>query len=399
MIVIGNGNPHAYFKTSHISVPQRWDAQREESRALTSDQMRKVGAIYVGDRHVYPADFRYTLKYRSRIDFTFSGNSYGYMRPSSGYAETLTEGYVEDIVRFDTIFPVYIQSQSLSAPADYYRPRSATDPKYSAPPWGMTEQYRNFSGTEYLIIPPCALYAALPGSGSSGMYGTGIFQQYTDWHIAAIASGEFPILSQRYIIQRTVHSHTTHPVYVNWHYDGEEYTTSYTIRARRTDSPFVMPSSLVQGTYVNTGVRSSAIPVSRYRTLTNSDYFSLGLTYRREGTFGVGGVFLLADLMHFSDASILVGARSFGIYGFNVPGTESDMLGASCTSKAPMFTGTKRINIYDTNWNAGRQDITDWEDPNVDSWSHTDLRGTFEILENNNPTFSSIGAYVKSYFG
>ena len=67
---------------------------------------------------------------------------------------------------------------------------------------------------------------------------------------------------------------------------------------------------------------------------------------------------------------------------------------SSFFDKAPMFAGYKHFDCYDTSWNATRQEITWWDDPNVDKWCHGDLNGTFEILENNNPVFSSITDYL-----
>ena len=108
MIRIGNYNPHAYYETSHISTPAKSYANEIRKREVPANGMRKVSAVYVGDKHVYPELFRYTLKYRMRLDFSFHGVSHGNYRPSSTYCEATTTGYIEDIVRLDTVLPTYI---------------------------------------------------------------------------------------------------------------------------------------------------------------------------------------------------------------------------------------------------------------------------------------------------
>ena len=405
MIRVGGSNPHAYFETSHISVPEEYYAREQAKRTLSGSNMRKVSEVYVGSKHVYPEIFRYTLKYKMRLNFTFNGNSHGFMRPSYGeYAEAITTGYVEDIVRLDTVFPTYVGSQSLIAPEDYYSPHVASHPKYGYPPWGIAEQYRNYGGTEFLIIPACALYAAIPGSGQSSYgswsYGTGVFQKYTDKRISCGSSVSVARMGYRYIMQRTVSSSTTHPAYSQWDADEREYSTSYMIRARKTVYPFRVPEAVYKGYYTNTAMRGTAIPISPRDKLDYAGYISLGLTYRPEGAAGQGGAFLLTDMSHYgSSNSILLGARSPTIYGYEVPGRLTSAYGEGYTVKAPMFSGHKHIDNYDSGWNVGRQDITSWEDPQMDSWAHTDLDGSFAILENNNPIFSSIAEYVHSYFG
>ena len=118
MIRIGNYNPYFFLNTSHISVPERYYAQTKDRCSLTGNQMRKVSAVYVGNKHIYPQKFRYTLQYKMRLDFTFHGNSHGNSRPSTSYAEIQTTGYIEDIVRLDTVLPTFIHPYPLVAPEE-----------------------------------------------------------------------------------------------------------------------------------------------------------------------------------------------------------------------------------------------------------------------------------------
>ena len=400
MIRVGGSNPHAYFETSHISVPEKNYAKEQAKRSLTSANMRKVGTVYVGSKHVYPEPYRYTLKYRMRLDFSFNGNSYGLMRPSYGeYAEAITTGYIEDTVRIDTAFPVYIRSQELENPDDYYRPYIEGHEKYSKPPWGTAELYKGFSGTEYLVTPPCALFGAIPYSGeyesygNGWRYGTGIYRQYSSKWRAPGQNTKYEKMGYRYVIQRVLHSHTEHPAYSKWDADEETYSTAYSIKARRTVYPYQVANSVYRGWYANTQMGGTEIPVSPSANPGYGGYIRLGLTYRPDGEMGEGGLFLLTDMSHYSSSNyVLHGSRST-IYGYEMPGHRS-----AYTLRAPMFSGHKHIDCYDSSWNAGRQEITSWEDPQMDSWSHTDLNGSFAILENNNPAFVSIGDYVRAYF-
>ena len=387
MIRVGNNNPHAYYETSHISTPQKTYAYETRKRELPPTSMRKVSAVYVGDKHVYPELFRYTLKYRNRVSFTFHGNSHGFMRPSSHYAEAITTGYVEDTVRIDTVFPLYIGMVPLTAPEDYYSPHSASHEKYSKPPWGIAEQYRNFSGTEYLITPACGLLCRVPYTKES------IYNKYIDGGSSSVAASTK--MAFRIILERVVSSSTTHPVMRAWDYDPESYSTYYAIKARQTFYPYSAPDSIGNGYYANTGNIASAIKLDKERYV----YLSMGFVFRPAGSPGGEGAYLFTDMDHlYGSNSILLGASSPTIYGYEVPGRLTSSYGKCYTVKAPMFSGHKHIDNYDSGWNVGRQEITSWEDPQMDSWAHTDLDGSVSILENNNPMFGSVAEYVRSYY-
>lgn len=392
MIRVGNNNPHAYYETSHISTPQKTYAYETRKRELPPTSMRKVSSVYVGDKHVYPELFRYTLKYRSRVDFTFHGVSHGNYRPSSTYCEATTTGYIEDIVRLDTVFPTYIRAQPLVSPGDHYIPHSSSG-QYSQPPWGRIEQ-RQFSGTEYLITPVCALSGAIPGTGgynygSSWSYGTGIYEKYAGRRISMGNKGVW-----RYIMQRTVHSTTTHQVRRNWECD-DVVTNDYTIRARRTNNPYTdISEAFFKGMYANCGMIASSFPIKRSNEY---GYLSLGMTYRSENDPGEDGIFLMTDMDHYGSSNDVFYAGSHSFYG--CPPGDIGQHDRGFSVEAPMFSGHKHFDCYDSGWNVGRQDITGWDDPRMDEWSHTDLNGSFTILENNNPAFGSIAEYVRAYTG
>lgn len=392
MIRIGNYNPYAYYDNSNIALP---GSAYMNSRTLEvpADEMFKTERVYVGGKLVYPENFRYTLKYRNRLDFSFYGNSYGYMRPSTEYTEIITNGYIEDIVRLDTASPTYIRHLALECPEDFYDPiGSSTNPKLNYPPWGRTEQYRNFSGTEHLITPACAIMGPSPGSNNN--YGGSIYQKYTDNRIIPGIAGFF--LGYRIIMQRTVSSSTTHPVMRSWDRDPESYSTFYTVQARKSRCSYEATERMRRGCYLNAGGETYAELKLRK---DDSHYISLGYVYRKPGSSDGEGLYLCNDMDHLYGGNlVLLGSISARMPGFSTPGWALSY-SHGFSIKAPPFTGHKHFNYYDTSWNVGRQEVTSWEDPNVDEWGHTDLDGSFEILENNNPEFGSIAEYVQTLLG
>lgn len=376
MIRIGNYNPYFFLNTSHISVPEKNYAQMKDSRILTGSNMRKVSEVYVGDKHIYPQKFRYTLQYKMRLDFTFHGNSHGSGRPSYEYAEIQTTGYIEDIVRLDTVLPTFIHPYPLVAPEDYYTPHVPSG-QYSQQPWGRIEQYRNFSGVEYLVTPACALSGVFPSGNGR------IFERYGISGVGAYDA------SWRYIMKRTVHNEISIPTYWNWAIPPS--STDYIIRARKTNYPFSDPvGSLGKGYYINTSMRAYAI-CARRASNSNTE-IKLGMTYRNENDMGGPGLYMVTDMDHYGPGSVLYARKS--LYG--CPPGDVNLHRTTFSTQAPMFTGHKHFDCYDTTWNVGRQQITGWEDPNVDEWSHTDLTGSFYILRNNNPSFASLYDYAEA---
>ena len=378
MIRLGNYSAYKFWNSQDISQPgELWANRPEYIDNLSPNNMKKVHYIYVGNNLVYGDTqiYYYTLKFRSRINFAFHGNSHGNMRPSSEYCEAISSGYVEDIVRINTAFPTYICSQSLTSPGDIYIPHltNASSP-YSQEPWGRKETYQ-FSGTEHLVTPPIALRGVVPNSLSSGTGSELIYQKYTDRNLFSI-DGRW-----RYVMQRRVHCDVNHVVKRDW--DSEDSVSEdYYIEARKF-STSVSNNGLSNGYYLNAGNYVKAIPIGD-RSL------ALGLVYRRETDPGNEGLFLITHTWHHgrNNPNNIWYLRSPVWNGLN-PGSVTAFF-----DKAPMFTGYKHFDCYDTSWNVTRREITWWDDPNVDKWCHGDLNGTFEILENNNPVFSSITDYL-----
>ena len=392
MIFVGGNRPHAYLETSHISTPERsFGFETAEDRKIPYNYMRKARAVYVGEEHVYPARFRYTFKYRHKVNFTYTGNSHGILRPSYGwYAEIKTDGFVEDTVRIDTMFPVYYHVQPLVQPDEYFKPASEDD-AYDHPPYGFAEQYPIFTGFEYLLMPSCALTGAVPDTGtywgSSWGYGEGIYAGYTeDWRFLPS-----PVkMAYRYILERKVSSSTVFTDKNKWDSDEDCYDLQYTLKQRRTVYPYSETDSLFRGWYANTSNRAASMPIGTHNPLT------LGFTYREENPYGDAGLFIMTDLEHYNYSdNVLLGKE--GGRGFEFPGNTCPHLNTSFSLKAPMFSGRKHFDVYDTTWNVGRTDLSGWDDPNVDTWSHTDLTGSFMVMENNNPSFGSIDEYINAY--
>ncbi len=370
MIIVDGSSNYMSREESHISVPDYSYAMTQSSRSLTSKQMRKVSDVYVGNEHIYPELFCYTLKYHMRLGFSFHGNSYGFDRQVGAYAEAETEGYIDETVRLDTVFPVYIKEIPLVAPPDLYVPFAQSHPVLSQPPWGYIEQYREFGGTEYIITPACALTYDL------------FKEKYADEGLAISSSGDR--MGYRIIVDRVINSHTVHPVMRNWdNYDNEEeYWTNCHLQARQTNAPY-------RNQYQSPKI-----------TINKGSYVPLVVGfYSRPGINGSDPiVFLVTNMDHsFSMNNVLLGAPTPAIYGYRQAG---DYIGGNALTyslAAPMFSGHKHFNNYDSGYNYGRQEITSWEDPQMDEWGHTDLDGSFTILENNNPKFDSFRDYLKAY--
>lgn len=377
MIGIGNNYPHISYNGSHIAAPASVYARIRKPMCLKPEQMVKVSNVYVGSRHVYPECFRYTLKYRNLLSFTFQGNSYGLMYPSSRYVEAITVGYIEDIVRLNTAQPTFIQAVLLSNPEDYYVPSVS----YDGPVLGRNELYRDYSGVEFLITPACALYCRAPVFSThyneNDIFATQVYRKYTKGY----APLKYPPHMGDYsiIIERTVHSHTVHPVYRNW-YLPEEYSADYTIQARYTSSPFIYSNEIY---YINTDWSYAAEMKAPNGDKNNPQSIFFGFTYREEYTPGGEGFYMFTDMGHRNTPNcVLLGTPYQRLEGFRIPGRLSPSLNLGYTLTAPMFTGHKRIECHEDG---------------MGLWSSTVLDGTFEVLENNNPVFATIEDYVEPF--
>lgn len=373
MIGVGNNYPHISYNGSHIAAPASVYAKIRKPMLLKPEEMVKVSDVYVGSRHVYPELFRYTLKYRNRLSFTFHGNVY----PGYRYAEAITVGYIEDTVRLNTVYPTFIRAILLSTPEDYYVPSVS----YDGPVLGRNELYRDYSGMEYLITPPCALYCRAPiwsyHYNEQDIFAMQLYRKYTKDYVPLYYPphmGDYSI-----ILERTVHSHTVHPVYRNWKLP-EEYSTDYTIRARYTCSPFVYSNEVY---YINTDWSYRAEMKVPNGDNINPQSIFFGFVYREENTPGGMGLYLFTDMGHRNTLnSVLVGIPSPMVYDYLTPGTISPSLNLGYTLTAPMFTGHKRIECHEDGYG---------------QFGYTDLDGTFEVLENNNPVFATIEDYVEPF--
>ena len=379
MIRVDSSNPHSSVERSHISVPEKSYARLLTQRSLSASEMRKAAAVYVGNTKVYPDGFHYTMKYRARNEFLF--------RESSG--KTVT-GCVEDTVRIDTAYPMYVKTQPLLAPQPYFTNGSAS-------PNGSAEIYGGFSGSELLLTPVCGLYSAVPNSGeyastgSHWYYGTSLYQDYTDTEITinTFYIPTLPELGFRYIVHRTVSTNTVLS-------GGDGGSTVYSFSGRMTRYPYKPGDEIIKGLYANTQMIGKELKISKsaYR------YYPIGFSYRRNDPVGEDGAFLIMPLCHLynasSDDSILVGEDSSGSSRYS-PGLYGVRYWLCYSLYAPPFQGHKHFDgYYRYNWfNPGREI---WDDAHCTSWTHTDMDGTVEIIENTNPAFSSIGDYVNSYF-
>ena len=399
MICIGGRNTpgNLYISTNqHIAVTNCFYPNDDwyVNRPNGASDMKKVSAVYVGGEKVYPEPFPYRIRYRMRLDFTFRGNSHGYARPSTKYAESETVGFIEDTVLFETVFPMLIQTQPLPSPGSIYI--TAGSGKYAEPPWGKAEFCTDFSGTEYLLTPAAALTGPPPGTGSGyWSLGGSIYQQYSEKRISP--GSTYPKAGYRYTLTRKVRSHKVNTVLQNWKDETAEYDTAYTVTARQTVSPYKASDSHLRGYYYDTASRHSEIRASE--SVNSNAFVTLGFVCRPPEYPGISGLYLLTDTAHYYGTNyVFWGAVSPSIYGYRQPGYLSPYYREGYSIKAPMFTGHKHFDFYDSSWDVGRRDsLSDWED--VDTRSHTDFDGYFEILYNNNPVFSSAEEYVKAFMG
>lgn len=373
MIRIWNGEIYKYLECHDISQPMAIYANRPSIMELSPEEMRKTQYIYVGDDLVYGERqyFKYTLKYKSRIGFSFHGVTLGLF--GNRYCEATSEGYIEDIVRLDTYFPTYIGNQPLGD-NEAYGPLIPSDPHYGEEPWGRKEIYL-CNGTEHLITPPIALRGVVPGSPSSEGGRRYVYQEYTDRDLS-----EIPII-WRYILQRTVHSDIVNETMRNW--DAEpSVTIDYTIQALKYNSQD-QNEGLYNGYYVNTSNVRYAFPIG--------GSLSLGLICRYDGDLGQEGLYLISSLAHYP------GSAPNGVWYAKTPLWYGATPGRGFAKpqsyglNAPMFSGHKSIECYNTSYDT-RREITDWGE--ASEFSRVNLDGTFEIIENNNPTFGSISDYV-----
>lgn len=376
MIRVDSSNPHSSLQRSHISVPEKSYARLLTQQSLPSSSMRKAAAVYVGNTKVYPDGFHYTMIFRARNEFLF--------RSSDG---TQVTGTVEDTARIDTAYPMYVKMQPLIAPPAYYTNGDTT-------PNGNAEIYSGFTGSELLLTPVCGLYSAVPNSGdydnygtSHWNYGTSLYQPYTDTsiYINTYYIPTLPELGFRYIVHRTVSTSAS---------DGR--ITNYSFSGRMTRYPYTIGNEIIKGLYPNTQVIGKELKISK----DTYWYNPIGFTYRLNDSVGEGGAFLFMTMCHLynpsSDRSILVGGDGSSSSPYS-PGLYGARYWMCYSLYAPPFIGHKHFDgYYRYNWfNPGREI---WDDDHATSWSHTDMDGTVEIIENTNPVFSSIGEYVNSYF-
>ena len=427
MIILGQENPHAFLETSHISVPEKSYAKSKAGMRLTGANMRKASAVYVGGTQVYPERFRYSIMYRQRTNISYFGN---YYKEFHGYGEMLNEGYVEDTVRLDTVFPVYYKFQSIANPPDFYRPYNESG-EYSEEPWGHKEIHSAYSGTEHLITPAAALHGSIPNHikyltdfPPTSEY-NGHYKQYTSAETCPILNSTIPKAGYRLIAHRTVKISTSfpenqfygyeyinnNPGYVNnWPaYLIRDHTTEYSMEGRHSEPvlrtstnsrdaySYNLSKSIVGGYYMND--RS----FRNFNTLYLSGGFHAGFTYRAFDSVGEPGLFLATDLMYHSGGAsgeILLGEDSSNwLAGFLRPG-EYYSADSTFSLLAPPFSGHKHIDNYSTvtyRMTDFNKEGVSWE--TASQWAHTDLDGSFTLLYNNNPQFSSIAEYVQAYFG
>ncbi len=155
-------------------------------------------------------------------------------------------------------------------------------------------------------------------------------------------------------------------------------------------------NEIIRGLYPNTRVIGKELKISK----DTYWYYPIGFTYRLNDSVGEGGAFLFMTMCHLynpsSDRSILVGGDGSSSSPYS-PVLYGMRYWLCYSLYAPPFIGHKHFDgYYRYNWfNPGREI---WDDDHATSWSHTDMDGTVEIIENTNPVFSSIGEYVNSYF-
>lgn len=402
MIIVGRNNPHAYYDSAHIAVPY----------GNGYKYFVKPPQVYVGDSLVYPEPYRYTLIYRCRADICVMANAYVGDTYKQGYIEQSVEGYVEDTVRLDTVYPVYLLMRTCPMPQGYV---------ISAPNAPSSLSFSGWDVTELLVTPSIALHGSTgnrevlhPNYAEPVNCYDGIYQRFTStqWNDLWRPTGHD---GYKITVQRNVMTITDHPVdTVTYRKEGDidkeydDYTRSRHVTEYTLESMYSIPKisggydysndqkiykrTMVFGRYMS---GSAVGPEEAYMRTGNYD---LGFVRRYEQ--GGFALYLGMDLRNhrgstrglipYGEAEAPVGSIEFS----GGPRMLPRML--EYTLLAPPFTGRKQFRheskTYTSNYyGLGAIPHMPWTDYSIDA--------SVTIIYNNNPTFATIQDYVQAYFG